>query len=152
MKPGGWIEHIDAEVPPVCKDGTMPKDSAIHQWGELWMEVGRQTGYIFNMASSGCMENGLKEAGFTNIQVKDYFAPCSAWPTDPKQKEIGFWQGLFLSEDIEGFLNLPLGEYMGWTLEEISKYAACLKKEYRDMKIHAGFTYRVVLAQKPLDA
>ncbi|KAK3954390.1 S-adenosyl-L-methionine-dependent methyltransferase [Pseudoneurospora amorphoporcata] len=152
MKPGAWIEHIDGEVNLVCYDGTMPKESAINQWGEIWSEVGRRTGLVFNMVDSGCMENGIEEAGFTNIQVKDYLAPCSPWPEDAKTKELGLWQYVFLVQDIEGFLNYFLGQFMDWSDKEMATYAACLRKEYKDQKIHAYFKWRVVLAQKPLDA
>ncbi|KAK3946830.1 hypothetical protein QBC32DRAFT_356394 [Pseudoneurospora amorphoporcata] len=152
MKPGAWIEHIDAEVNLVCHDGTMPKESAINQWGEIWSEVGRKTGLVFNMVNSGCMENGTEKAGFTNIQVKDYLAPCSPWPEDAKAKEIGLYQYVFLIQDIEGFLNYFIGRIMNWSDKEMATYSACLRKEYRDRKIHAYFKWRVVLAQKPLDA
>ena len=152
MKPGAWIEHIDGEVNPVCNDGTMPEGCAIQQWGEIWSEVGKITGLVFNMVDSGCMENGIKEAGFTNIQVKDYVAPSSGWAADAKTKELGFVQSAFLMEDIEGFLNYFLGQLMGWKEQQMANYAACLRKEYREGKIHANFKWRVVIAQKPLDA
>lgn len=152
MKPGAWVEHIDVEINPICFDGTMPKESAINQWGEIWSEVGKKTGIVFNMIDSGCMENGVKEAGFTNIQVKDILAPCSGWPADPKMKELGFFQHAFLTQDIEGFLTYFLGHHMGWTDKEMANYAACVRKEYKEMKVHAYFKWRVVLAQKPLDA
>ena len=151
MKPGAWIEHIDAEVNTVCYDGTMPKESAISQWGEIWSEVGRKTGLVFNMVDSGCMENGIKEAGFTNIQVKDYLTPCSGWSTDPKKKELGLFAHLFFTQDIEGFLNYFLGQIMGWSEQEMKNYAACIRQELKGQNIHAQFKWRVVLAQKPQD-
>ncbi|CCC12777.1 unnamed protein product [Sordaria macrospora k-hell] len=152
MKPGAWIEHIDGEVNLVCNDGTMPEDSALYQWGKIWTEVGRKTGVAINMADSGCMENGVKEAGFTNIQVKDYLAPCSGWPTDPKQKELGLFNMVYLTQDLEGIFAYFLGEVMGWSDEALAGYAACVRKEFKEQKIHANWKWRVVLAQKPLDA
>lgn len=50
----------------------MPDDSAINQWGKIWTEAERRTGVIFDIVDSGCMENGIKEAGFTNVQVEDF--------------------------------------------------------------------------------
>ena len=152
MKPGAWIEHFDCEVIPVCEDGTMPEDSAINQWGEIWSKVGKKTGLVFNMIESGCMENGVKEAGFVNIQVKDYVTPLSGWAADAKMKELGVFQHAWLMEDIEGFLNYFIGQLMGWSDKEMANYAARLRKEFRDLKIHSNFKWRLVLAQKPLDA
>ena len=69
-KPGGWIEHFDCDTTLKCIDGTMPTDSALYQWGQIWTEVQRKTGVYFTM-HDGCMENGIKEAGFTNVQVEN---------------------------------------------------------------------------------
>ena len=71
-KPGGWIEHVDGDVNVVCLDGTMPDDSAMNQWGKIWTSVERKTGNVFNIVRTGIMEDGLKEAGFTNVQIEDY--------------------------------------------------------------------------------
>lgn len=50
----------------------MPQDSALSQWGKIWTEFQKQTGIVCDMVKSGCMENGIKEAGFTNVQVEDF--------------------------------------------------------------------------------
>ncbi|KAK3951925.1 S-adenosyl-L-methionine-dependent methyltransferase [Pseudoneurospora amorphoporcata] len=150
-KPGGWIEHFDGGVHMVCLDGTMPKDSAIGQWGHIWTEVERKTGVIANMLD-GCMENGIKEAGFTNVQTEDFLAPTAPWPTDERQKQIGLFQYISLTSDVEGFLTYFLGQVMGWTENEMAKYASVLRREYKEGKIHANIKWRVVRAQKPVDA
>ncbi|KAK3954391.1 S-adenosyl-L-methionine-dependent methyltransferase [Pseudoneurospora amorphoporcata] len=150
-KPGGWIEHLDCGPHFVCLDGTMPKDSAIAQWGHIWTEVERKTGVILNMLD-GYMENGIKEAGFTNVQIEDFLAPTAPWPTDEKQKEIGLFQYIGLTSDIEGFMTYFLGQVMGWTENEMTKYASILRREYKEAKIHANLKWRIVRAQKPVDA
>ncbi|KAJ4403612.1 hypothetical protein N0V85_005063 [Neurospora sp. IMI 360204] len=151
-KPGGWIEHIDVDVNMLCLDGTMPEDSAMNQWGKIWTEVERKTGIVCDMVKSGCMENGIKEAGFTNVQIEDFLAPTSPWPTDEKEKQIGMFYYLFLTQDIEGFMNYFLGQLMGWSDKEMANYAACFRREFKACKIHAYSKWRVVRAQKPLDA
>ncbi|KAK1781455.1 S-adenosyl-L-methionine-dependent methyltransferase [Copromyces sp. CBS 386.78] len=150
-KPGGWIEHLDCGPSMVCLDGTMPKDSAIAQWGHIWTEVERKTGVIANMLD-GYMENGIKEAGFTNVQIEDFLAPTAPWPTDEKQKEIGLFQYISLTSDTEGFLTYFFGQVMGWTENEITKYASIVRREFKEGKIHANLKWRIVRAQKPVDA
>lgn len=150
MKPGGWLEHIDAEVNVVCLDGTMPPDSAINQWGQIWTEIGKKTGLVVNMVDSGCMDDGIREAGFANIEVEDLLAPVSPWPVDKKQKEIGLFNYAFLTQDIEGFLTYFCPTVLGWTEKETLIYAAILRKEYKECKVHANFKWRIVRAQKPL--
>ncbi|EAA30855.1 hypothetical protein NCU05831 [Neurospora crassa OR74A] len=151
MKPGGWLEHIDAEVNLVCLDDTMPPDTAMYQWGEIWSEIGRKTGLVVNMVDSGCMDAGIKEAGFTNIEVEDLLAPVSPWPADKRQKEIGLFNSAFLTQDIEGFLTYFCPTVLGWTVNETLIYAAILRREYKERKVHANFKWRLVRAQKPLD-
>ena len=71
-KPGGWIEHLDCDIHLICNDGTMPEDCATSQWGKIWTEVQNKTGVQCDMVKSGVMEDGIREAGFTNIQIQDY--------------------------------------------------------------------------------
>ena len=72
-KPGAWIEHFDCNGGWEALDGTMPEDSAMGQWGPIWKKLGGFLGTEFDLATSGLMENGIKEAGFTNVTVEEYF-------------------------------------------------------------------------------
>ncbi|KAK3946760.1 hypothetical protein QBC32DRAFT_374740 [Pseudoneurospora amorphoporcata] len=76
-EPGGWIEQLDCDVEFFCFDGTMPNESAIAQWGPIWKEVERKTGLDVNVVSSDSMDNGMKNAGFTNITSEDYYIRLS---------------------------------------------------------------------------
>ncbi|KAK3947288.1 hypothetical protein QBC32DRAFT_184464, partial [Pseudoneurospora amorphoporcata] len=75
--------------------------------------------------------------------------PTAPWPTDEKQKQIGLFQYISLTSDVEGFLTYFLGHVMGWTENEMAKYASILRREYKEGKIHANIKWRVVRAQKP---
>ncbi|KAA8622111.1 hypothetical protein SMACR_09744 [Sordaria macrospora] len=150
-KPGGWIEQLDCDAENLCFDGTMPNDSAMAQWGPIWKEVGRKTGLEFNVVSSNTMEKGLKNAGFTNIISEDYYVPLAPWSDDPKMKQLGLYQSAALTHDIEGFLVYFMSNYLGWTPKEITNYAATVRREFREAKIHSNIRWRMVRAQKPLD-
>ena len=54
--------------------------------------------------------------------------------------------------DVEGFLTYFFGQVMGWADNEMANFAASLRREYKECKIHANIKWRVVRAQKPLDA
>ncbi|KAJ4361281.1 hypothetical protein N0V85_009421 [Neurospora sp. IMI 360204] len=157
-KPGAWIEHLDTDASWSCFDGTMPDDSAMAQWGKIWKEVGRKTGIENNVASSDVMEKGMENAGFTNITSEDYyvrlslFVPLSPWSDDEKMKQIGLYQSVALTHDIEGFMVYLAPNYLGWTPKEIANYAAAVRREFRERKIHSNVKWRMVRAQKPLDA
>ncbi|KAK3400621.1 S-adenosyl-L-methionine-dependent methyltransferase [Sordaria brevicollis] len=151
-KPGGWIEHLDADGTWYCLDGTMPEDSAMGQWGPIWKKLSGYLGNEFDIVSSDIMTNGLKEAGFTNISTEEYYIPLAPWSDDPKLKQIGLYLSVALTHDIEGFLNYLMPTYLGWTPKDIANYAATMRKEFREAKIHSNSRWRVVRAQKPLDA
>lgn len=76
----------------------------------------------------------------------------SAWPKDPKQKELGlFFQVLWL-QDVEGVIQYAFGNVSGWTKEELNIYVQHLRSELRNPNLHAYMGWRTVYAQKPLDA
>ncbi|KAA8629113.1 hypothetical protein SMACR_09155 [Sordaria macrospora] len=151
-KPGAWIEHLDVDAQFYCFDGTMPEKSAMAQWGPIWKEVGRKTGLEFNVVSSNTMEKGLKNAGFTNITSEDYYVPASSWSDDEKMKQLGIYNSVAMTHDVEGFLVYFMSNYLGWTSKDITNYAATIRREFREAKIHSNGRWRIVRAQKPLDA
>ncbi len=36
LEPGGWVEHFESSARFHCDDGTMPKDSHLANWGEVF--------------------------------------------------------------------------------------------------------------------
>lgn len=67
-------------------------------------------------------------------------------------KQLGLYQSVALTHDFEGFMVYFLPNYLGWTPKEITNYAAALRKEFREVKIHGNARWRAVRAQKPFDA
>lgn len=98
------------------------------------------------------MTNGLKEAGFTNVTTEVFYIPLSLWSDAPKLKQLGLYLYVALTHDIEGFLTYLMPTYLGWTPKDIANYAATMRKEFREAKIHSNSKWRMVRAQKPLDA
>ncbi|KAH7635576.1 S-adenosyl-L-methionine-dependent methyltransferase [Sordaria sp. MPI-SDFR-AT-0083] len=152
LKPGGWIEHMDSSGDAFSHDNSLADDSALKQWGKIWQEGGKRLGNPVDLLPANLQEIGMKEAGFVNITKKDYLIPASPWPKDEKQKELGLYFSTTWTADLEGVCQFMFGNVMGWEKEEISAYFTHLKSELKDTSIHASVIYRVVYAQKPLDA
>lgn len=93
----------------------------------------------------------MDAAGFTNIQNKHYKTHVGGWSTDPHERQTGLSAQLALSADLEGFLLYTLSE-AGWRKEEITVYAAQLRRELKSPNIRSYFKQKVVWGQKPLDA
>lgn len=95
-KPGGYIEHMDASGTVMSDDGSVDnKLHALGQWGPMWQEGGKRMGVEVDLHSNNFMENGLKEAGFVNIEVKDYKAsfPLSTAFVCPRESNYGILAG-----------------------------------------------------------
>ena len=89
LQPGGYIELSDIIFPLESDDGTLPKDSALNQWGELC----NKAAHVLNrpLDSARLYSKQLAEAGFTNITERHFKWPQNRWPKDPKYKELGMF-------------------------------------------------------------
>lgn len=76
--------------------------------------------------------------------------PTSGWPKDPKLREIGQFTKAAIENDIEGTIGF-MAIQLGWSQDEITVYAAHLRKELRGGKVHAFYRANVVWAQKPFE-
>lgn len=56
------------------------KGSALDQYGKLFEEAGRRLGLSQRVADNNLQENGLKEAGFTNLTVQTFKVNCFTMP------------------------------------------------------------------------
>ena len=56
-----------------------------------------------------------------------------------------------LENDAEGAIGF-MASHLGWTKDEVSVYAAHLRRELRTNSVHSFCRFNVVYAQKPLDA
>ncbi|KAK3494910.1 S-adenosyl-L-methionine-dependent methyltransferase [Neurospora hispaniola] len=151
-KPGGWIEHYDHSPVVTSDDGSVVPGSAMDTYGKVLAEAARRIGRSATLADDDTMEEGLKAAGFVNIQTKRMKMPLSPWSDDKKLKEVGLCAYSTLSADVEGVVQYLFGNVMGWTPEEISVFAAHMCRELKDKNIHGYYHWKYVWAQKPEDA
>lgn len=77
--------------------------------------------------------------------------PFSEWSDDPTLHEVGLFGRAALHNDIEGMIGY-MATQIGWSAEEITVYAAHLRRELRALKVHAYDRGLVIYGQKPLDA
>jgi hypothetical protein len=74
--------------------------------------------------------------------------PLSQWPKDPKLRDMGRFSRYTLEQDIEGYI-LYVAHLQGWSRDEVTIYAARLRRELRNLNIHGFFRVRVVWGRKP---
>lgn len=81
----------------------------------------------------------LREAGFEAIKTEVIKEAVGPWPRDPHMKEIGMWKLESVDAGLEAYALAPLTRALGWTEEEVLMLCADVRRESRDMRIHAYF-------------
>lgn len=153
IKPGGWVEHLDHSPVVSSDDGSVKPGSAMDTYGKMLAEAGKKMGRTITLADDDTVEEGLKAAGFINIQSKRYRMPLSPWDKeDARMREVGAFVKAALASDVEGVVQYMFGTVMGWTQEQIKAFADHLRRELRDESIHGYYHWKYVWAQKPEDA
>ena len=82
-------------------DKTLPQDSALVQWWELFKAIGQKTGKTFAAGEVAC--ESIDAAGFIHIREEKIKVPIGPWAKDKKLKEWGYWNLCFLLDGLEGF-------------------------------------------------
>ncbi|KAI1499037.1 S-adenosyl-L-methionine-dependent methyltransferase [Biscogniauxia marginata] len=149
LKPGGYFETKESSAMITSDDGTVPRGSALDQWGRVFGEAGKKFGRSFRVVEENVQRKAMEAAGFVDLKETNLKTPMGNWPADPKEKEIGQYSQLAVEQDIEGFLVYMWTSVMGWSKEEIQVYAAHLRRELRSRKHHPYYPQRVIVGRKP---
>ncbi|KAF2969657.1 hypothetical protein GQX73_g3949 [Xylaria multiplex] len=149
LRPGGIFESKESSAVIQSDDGTVPYGSALDQWGRVFSEAGKKFGRTFRPVEEDIQVKAMQAAGFVDIKVYNMKTTLGSWAADPKQKEIGQYARLALEQDVEGFIMYMWTTVLGWTREEITVYAAHLRRELRSPNFHAYYPQRVVVGRKP---
>lgn len=102
IKPGGYFEHHDNSTAYQSDDGSVTEDSPMGQWTKVFWEGGKKFGRTFRIVEDDIQVKCMKEAGFVDIEVRDFKCPVGTWPKDRKQKELGAYVKMILDTDLEG--------------------------------------------------
>ena len=85
LKPGGYIESHEASPNIGSDDGSVKPDSAMGEWGEIFFEGGRKLQRPFSILEDNIQNEGMKEAGFGNIEEAEVQA---SWYWYFKEKRL----------------------------------------------------------------
>ena len=150
--PGGWIESHEGDPMGLSDDDSVKPGSAIAEWGKFFHEGAKKLGRIFSPLPGNLQEEGMKKAGFVDIQSKTIKVPVGDWPKDDRLKEIGRFTNLSILSDVEGHIAFMASLLEGWTKEQVVLYCAQLRKELKAKnRAHAYYLQRIVWGRKPAD-
>ncbi|CAI7596102.1 unnamed protein product [Penicillium manginii] len=150
LRPGAWIEQVEASPVISTDDGSIPEDSILHSWGINTRDAAKKSGRDLDAIDK--MTDSIRKAGFVDIQEKNYKWPIGPWPRDKKYKEAGTVNAQHWLSGMEGWcmwLLTKFGSPVPWTKEEVQVYVANMRKELRTPRYHAYQRARRVWARKP---
>jgi len=147
MAPGGYIELCDPMNPIRSDDGTLPENSALLEWERLLVEASDKLGRPLSVVAGH--KQRLIDAGFVNVTEVLHKWPINEWPKDKKYKHVGGWVCQNMSEAIRSMSLMLFTNVLGWPLEQVEVFLTTVRKELRDMRIHAYWPVYTVYGQKP---
>lgn len=116
-------------------DGTLLPDAPLARFGSLIREACVMFGRSF--ADIPWLRDIMIEVGFENVTLTAHKWPSNPWPKDPLHKKIGQWNYYNFADAAEAMALAPLTRAHQWTQEEVLVFCATVRKDVRDISIHA---------------
>ncbi|KAF8247741.1 S-adenosyl-L-methionine-dependent methyltransferase [Wilcoxina mikolae CBS 423.85] len=148
-KPGGYIELVEPGGWITTDDSSMPTDSAIYRYFNIWINIAAATGLRIIRGSDEFVRD-LQEAGFEDIQVFSLKQPWGPWPKCPRMKEVGALMLANLGAAMEGYALALFTRHAGMSHDEAKALCDEARNSAHDRSMHIyNFVYRVV-GRKPV--
>lgn len=85
------------------------------------------------------LEKWVRDAGFEDVEHRRFRFPVGPWPRDPALKEIGMYNLAQVLQGLEAFSLRLFCDVLGWRQEEVLVLTSKVRKELKNMNIHAQF-------------
>ncbi|KGO75622.1 hypothetical protein PITC_050520 [Penicillium italicum] len=150
IRPGGWIEQLEASPYIECDDDSLPADNILRSWGPALSACGKRAGRP--LETIDMMQEAFRKAGFVDVHEKEYKWPIGPWARDQKFKEAGTVNYQHWMSGMEGWamwLLCKFGAPKPWSKDEVIVYVAKLRAELKNPRYHIYERARRVWARKP---
>ncbi|KAK0649077.1 UMTA protein [Cercophora newfieldiana] len=148
LKPGGYFQQIEPNIELRC-DNPAASDQVYQQWAHLFYEAGDKINRSFRI-NEEIMTGWARGAGFEDITHTKFKIPIGAWPKDKRLKAMGTFTELYMDLSLDGFALFPIGQILGWTLEEVQALVANMRKAVHDPNNRSNSDMHMVYGRKPL--
>lgn len=130
----GYIQVISYDITTRSQTFSVNNDPdhVYKQWARLMFEAGDRMGKTFRQHEDHGIRKNLEAAGYVDIVEQKFKVPIGAWSADPKLKEVGAYNLLFIDQSLEGFALYLLNVVLGWKVEDIHVFLEKMRKEIRD--------------------
>ncbi|RYP88867.1 hypothetical protein DL770_004565 [Monosporascus sp. CRB-9-2] len=150
LKPGGWFQHIEPNIELRCDNPDVKFDDThvFRQWSKLFYDAGDKIGRTFRFNEES-MVKYARDAGFSEITHKKFTIPHGPWPKDKRLKEMGMYVGMYMNLSLDGFAVYPIGQILGWSLQEVQILVAKMRAAIKDPNNRTCSDMHMVYGRKP---
>lgn len=148
VKPGGWVEWQTKDPRIESSDNTLPKDSALQKWSDLFFEAAVQYGTPCTMPR--IQKQMMEDAGFVDVQEHALKLPIGPWAKDKRLKKVGAFELVNMVDGIEALTIRLFSKALGMSIEEVQLLLVDIRKEAKNSRIHSYYYFWVVYGRRPV--
>ncbi|KAL9603286.1 MAG: hypothetical protein Q9219_001309 [cf. Caloplaca sp. 3 TL-2023] len=137
LRPGGYMECHELDVDARTDDGSLAENSAIKQWCRNQEEAMQKAGNMSLRITGEKLRRQLLDAGFVDVEVKEFKIPIGQWAEEKKMKEAGAFQLVAMLEGIGGLTMALWTRFLGWKAEDVQCELVKVQDEFRNKSIHS---------------
>ncbi|KAE8349166.1 S-adenosyl-L-methionine-dependent methyltransferase [Aspergillus coremiiformis] len=136
LKPGGWVQLIEIYFNIQSYSGLMDETHALRQWSSQLM------GSLQEMKDPRVgtkLANLLAAAGLENIRSEMIALPFSAWPKEPKNRDIGAMNRENVQKLLPALGLYPFTQLLGMSPQEFEELMKRAKQEADEPSLKVYF-------------
>lgn len=148
LKPGGWIECQEMSHHRKSDDNSIPPNSYLTEWENLWTEAMQMIG-MGGTCNPERLVQQMKDAGFEEVTCTLLKMPIGPWPKNKVQKEAGKLGYYNLYNGLEGLSVKLFTQVLGWPIDRLHALIAECRREMSKKSMHAYWPLYIVMGRKP---
>lgn len=146
LNPGGWAEFTEWIVVLESPNNSL-NNTSFYKWNELIRQGLKDLGSSLYYPTQ--YKPLLLKAGFENVTETKNGAPTNACYPGKKLRKIGNMMTQNWIAILEPLTTPVLMNGLGWSVEDVEKLVASVKREIPDTRYHSYMTLLTVYCQKP---
>lgn len=147
LETDGYLEIHDIDLVIKCDDGSLPTNSALVRWHNYMHDGASKAGFPLDRISY--VPEMMRKAGFVDIVSVPHKWPINTWPKDKKYKELGKWVSENFNWGAESMSLALFTRALGWSVQEVQVFAAALRADLRNRKLHAYWNFYTIHGRRP---
>lgn len=146
LEPNGHLEMHDIDFVIKCDDGSLPSNSALVRWNNYMHDGANKAGFPLDAIAH--VPSMMRKAGFVDVVATPIKWPINTWPKDKRFKELGKWVSENFNWGAESMSLALFTRALGWSVQEVQVFAAAMRADLRNRKIHAYWNFWIIHGRK----